>query len=119
FRRAMKRAVMSTMRSGALGVKVRVSGRLNGAEIARTEWYREGRIPLHTFRADIDYGLSEAKTTYGVIGVKVWIFKGEVFEKSEIEKQAAEGEAAAAGGGQQQQQAPAATPAEAPAPAQA
>src|SRR5580704_17004403 len=81
FRRAMKRAVMSTMRSGALGVKVRVSGRLNGSEIARTEWYREGRIPLHTFRADIDYGLSEAQTTYGVIGVKVWIFKGEVFDK--------------------------------------
>src|ERR1700692_4950446 len=85
FRRAMKRAVMSTMRSGALGVKVRVSGRLNGAEIARTEWYREGRIPLHTFRADIDYGLSEARTTYGVIGVKVWIFKGEVFEKPKAE----------------------------------
>ena len=80
FRRAMKRAVMSTMRSGALGVKVRASGRLNGAEIARTEWSREGRVPLHTFRADIDYGLSEAHTTYGVIGVKVWIFKGEVFE---------------------------------------
>ena len=96
FRRAMKRAVMSTMRSGALGVKVRVSGRLNGAEIARTEWYREGRIPLHTFRADIDYGLSEAKTTYGVIGVKVWIFKGEVFEKTEFEK-AAEGESAPPG----------------------
>jgi len=94
FRRAMKRAVMSTMRSGALGVKVRVSGRLNGSEIARTEWYREGRIPLHTFRADIDYGLAEARTTYGVIGVKVWIFKGEVFDKSELE-QAAEGEAAA------------------------
>ncbi len=93
FRRAMKRAVMSTMRSGALGVKVRVSGRLNGAEIARTEWYREGRIPLHTFRADIDYGLSQAKTTYGVIGVKVWIFKGEVFEKTELEEAAAaEGE---------------------------
>jgi len=85
FRRAMKRAVMSTMRSGALGVKVRVSGRLNGAEIARTEWYREGRIPLHTFRADIDYGLSEARTTYGVIGVKVWIFKGEIFEKPKVE----------------------------------
>jgi len=100
FRRAMKRAVMSTMRSGALGVKVRVSGRLNGAEIARTEWYREGRIPLHTFRADIDYGLSEAKTTYGVIGVKVWIFKGEVFEKTELEQAAAEeGEAAAAAPG--------------------
>ena len=82
FRRAMKRAVMSTMRSGALGVKVRVSGRLNGSEIARTEWYREGRIPLHTFRADIDYGLSESHTTYGVIGVKVWIFKGEVFDKA-------------------------------------
>ena len=83
FRRAMKRAVMSTMRSGALGIKVRVSGRLNGSEIARTEWYREGRITLQTFRADIDYGLSEAKTTYGVIGVKVWIFKGEVFDKPE------------------------------------
>ncbi len=93
FRRAMKRAVMSTMRSGALGVKVRVSGRLNGSEIARTEWYREGRIPLHTFRADIDYGLSEAMTTYGVIGVKVWIFKGEVFDKVELEQPAAEGEA--------------------------
>jgi small subunit ribosomal protein S3 len=86
FRRAMKRAVMSTMRSGALGIKVRLSGRLNGAEIARTEWAREGRIPLHTFRADIDYGLAEARTTYGVIGVKVWIFKGEVFEKPEAEK---------------------------------
>src|SRR5580658_8925534 len=85
FRRAMKRAVMSTMRSGALGVKVRVSGRLNGSEIARTEWYSEGRIPLHTFRADIDYGLSEAHTTYGVIGVKVWIFKGEVFEAARPE----------------------------------
>ncbi len=93
FRRAMKRAVMSTMRSGALGVKVRVSGRLNGAEIARTEWYREGRIPLHTFRADIDYGLAEAKTTYGVIGVKVWIFKGEVFEKTEVAEAPAEVEA--------------------------
>jgi small subunit ribosomal protein S3 len=79
---------MSTMRSGALGVKVRVSGRLNGAEIARTEWYREGRIPLHTFRADIDYGLAEARTTYGVIGIKVWIFKGEVFEKTRPEAEA-------------------------------
>jgi len=96
FRRAMKRAVMSTMRSGALGVKVRVSGRLNGSEIARTEWYREGRIPLHTFRADIDYGLSEAMTTYGVIGVKVWIFKGEVFDKAELEQAPADGEAAQA-----------------------
>ena len=81
FRRAMKRAVTNTMRIGALGIKVRVSGRLNGAEIARTEWYREGRIPLHTFRADIDYGTAEARTTYGVIGVKVWIFKGEVFDQ--------------------------------------
>ena len=84
FRRAMKRAVMSTMRFGALGMKVRLSGRLNGSEIARTEWSREGRVPLHTFRADIDYGLGEARTTYGVIGVKVWIFKGEVFDKAEL-----------------------------------
>lgn len=78
FRKAMKRAVQNTMRAGALGVKMSVSGRLGGTEIARTEWYREGRVPLHTFRADIDYGLAEAKTTYGVIGVKVWIFRGEV-----------------------------------------
>lgn len=77
FRRAMKRAVSSALRAGALGVKICVSGRLGGAEIARTEWYREGRVPLHTFRADIDYGVAEAHTTYGVIGVKVWIFKGE------------------------------------------
>jgi len=111
FRRAMKRAVMSTMRSGALGVKVRVSGRLNGSEIARTEWYREGRIPLHTFRADIDYGLSESRTTYGVIGVKVWIFKGEVFDKSDLEKAPAEGETPQAAA------APAAPAPAAPAPA--
>ena len=96
FRRAMKRAVMSTMRSGALGVKVRLSGRLNGSEIARTESSREGRVPLHTFRADIDYGLGEARTTYGVIGVKVWIFKGEVFEKEDMSKAAPEAEVAAA-----------------------
>ncbi|MEZ5515065.1 MAG: 30S ribosomal protein S3 [Steroidobacteraceae bacterium] len=96
FRRAMKRAVMSTMRSGALGIKVRLSGRLNGSEIARTEVTREGRVPLHTFRADIDYGLSEAKTTYGIIGIKVWIFKGEVFDKAELERAAAENEAAPA-----------------------
>ena len=83
FRRAMKRAVTNTMRLGALGVKIRVSGRLNGSEIARSEQYREGRVPLHTFRADIDYGLAEARTTYGVIGVKVWIFRGEVFDKVE------------------------------------
>jgi len=80
FRRAMRRAVTNTMRIGAEGIKVKVSGRLNGAEIARSEWYREGRVPLHTFRADIDYGLAEARTTYGVIGVKVWVFRGEVFE---------------------------------------
>ncbi len=83
FRRAMKRAVTNTMRVGAEGVKVKVSGRLNGAEIARSEWYREGRVPLHTLRADIDYGIAEALTTYGVIGVKVWIFKGEIFDKPE------------------------------------
>ena len=82
FRRAMKRAVTNTMRLGAQGVKIKVGGRLNGAEIARSEWYREGRVPLHTFRADIDYGFAEARTTYGVIGVKVWIFKGEVIEKT-------------------------------------
>src|SRR6187399_1166773 len=99
FRRAMKRAVMNTMRSGALGVKVRVSGRLNGSEIARTEWSREGRIPLHTFRAEIDYGLAEARTTYGVIGVKVWIFKGEVFDKAELAAQDANVEAAQAAQG--------------------
>ena len=97
FRRAMKRAVMSTMRSGALGIKVRMSGRLNGSEIARTEWYREGRMPLHTFRADIDYGLAEAHTTYGVIGIKVWIFKGEVFDQAQLERAAAEGAAQARG----------------------
>jgi small subunit ribosomal protein S3 len=78
FRRAMKRAVTSAMKAGAKGLKISVSGRLGGAEIARTEWYREGRVPLHTFRADIDYGVAESKTTYGIIGVKVWIFKGEV-----------------------------------------
>jgi small subunit ribosomal protein S3 len=83
FRRAMKRAVQNAMRLGALGIKVRVAGRLNGADIARAEWYHEGRVPLHTLRADIDYGVIEASTTYGVIGVKVWIFKGEVFEKNE------------------------------------
>jgi len=99
FRRAMKRAVMSTMRSGALGVKVRLSGRLNGSEIARTEWAREGRVPLHTFRADIDYGLGEARTTYGVIGVKVWIFKGEVFDKAEIAEMNADADAAQAAQG--------------------
>jgi small subunit ribosomal protein S3 len=83
FRRAIKRAISSAMRAGAKGIKICVSGRLGGAEIARSEWSREGRVPLHTFRADIDYGLAEAKTTYGIIGVKVWIFKGEILEKKE------------------------------------
>jgi len=83
FRRAMKRAVSNAMRIGAEGIKINVGGRLNGAEIARTEWYREGRVPLHTLRADIDYGVAEANTTYGKIGVKVWIFKGEVFDQGD------------------------------------
>ncbi len=83
FRRAMKRAVQNAMRHGAEGIKVQVGGRLGGAEIARSEWYREGRVPLHTFRADIDYATAEASTTYGVIGVKVWIFRGEVFDLEE------------------------------------
>jgi len=80
FRRAMKRAVGNSMRLGALGIKVCVSGRLNGADIARSEWYREGQVPLHTLRADVDYGFVEARTTYGVLGVKVWIYKGEIFD---------------------------------------
>ncbi len=85
FRRAMKRGVSSAMRFGAKGVKIRCSGRLGGAEMARTEWYKEGRIPLHTLRADIDYGFIEARTTYGIIGVKVFIFKGEILKKDTIE----------------------------------
>jgi small subunit ribosomal protein S3 len=85
FRRAMKRGVSSAMRFGALGVKISCSGRLGGAEMARTEWYREGRVPLHTLRADIDYGFIDARTTYGVIGVKVFIFKGEILKKDEVE----------------------------------
>ena len=95
FRRAMKRAVTNAMRLGAEGIKVMVGGRLNGAEIARSEWYREGRVPLHTLRADIDYGFAEARTTYGVIGVKVWIFKGEVIERA-VESVTADPEAASA-----------------------
>jgi small subunit ribosomal protein S3 len=87
FRRAMRRAVTNTMRVGAEGIKVKVSGRLNGAEIARSEWYREGRVPLHTLRADIDYGVAESMTTYGVIGVKVWVFRGEVFDSAEAASQ--------------------------------
>jgi small subunit ribosomal protein S3 len=81
YRRAMKRGIASALRLGALGIKVMVSGRLGGAEIARQEWYREGRVPLATLRADIDYGFAQAKTTYGIIGIKVWIFKGEVIER--------------------------------------
>jgi small subunit ribosomal protein S3 len=85
FRRAMRRSVTSAMRIGAEGIKINVSGRLNGAEIARNEWYREGRVPLHTLRADVDYGFAEALTTYGILGVKVWIYKGEVFSLEDAE----------------------------------
>jgi small subunit ribosomal protein S3 len=84
FRRAMKRAMSNAMRLGAQGIKIMSAGRLNGIEIARTEWYREGRVPLHTLRAEIDYGVAEAKTTYGVIGIKVWVFKGETLGKGEL-----------------------------------
>jgi small subunit ribosomal protein S3 len=100
FRRAMKRAVQNTMRLGALGIKIRVSGRLNGSEIARSEQYREGRVPLHTLRADIDYGFAEASTTYGQIGVKVWIFKGEILDAADLHtttKDALPGEKSAPG----------------------
>ena len=86
YRRAMKRSMSSALRLGAIGIKVMVSGRLGGAEIARSEWYREGRVPLSTLRADIDYGFAEAKTTYGIIGIKVWIFKGEVIKRKEKSK---------------------------------
>jgi small subunit ribosomal protein S3 len=103
FRRAMKRAMQNAMRLGAQGIKIMSAGRLNGIEIARTEWYREGRVPLHTLRAEIDYGMGEAKTTYGVIGIKVWVYKGEVVTKAEA--QAAQSPAAL----------PAAAPTEAPA----
>ncbi|MDA1107091.1 MAG: 30S ribosomal protein S3 [Proteobacteria bacterium] len=95
FRRAMKRAATNTMRIGALGIKINIGGRLNGAEIARSEWVREGRVPLHTLRADIDYGLAEAHTTYGVIGIKVWIFKGEVFKHAELAAEEGTGKTAA------------------------
>jgi small subunit ribosomal protein S3 len=92
FRRAMKRAMQNAMRLGAQGIKIMSAGRLNGIEIARTEWYREGRVPLHTLRADIDYGTSEAKTTYGIIGVKVWVFKGEISDQEVVAPVAAEAE---------------------------
>jgi len=91
FRRAMKQAVGRTMRMGAEGIKIMCSGRLGGAEIARTEWYSEGKVPLHTLRADVDYGFAEANTTYGKIGVKVWIYKGEVLPEKEVKKQVVEG----------------------------
>jgi small subunit ribosomal protein S3 len=94
FRRAMKRAMQNAMRLGAQGVKIMSAGRLNGHEIARTEWYREGRVPLHTLRADIDYGMGEAKTSYGVIGIKVWVYKGEVMPKGEAQAALAGGAAA-------------------------
>ncbi len=90
FRRAMKRAVQNALRLRAQGIKIMVAGRLNGSEIARTEWYREGRVPLHTLRANIDYGTAEAHTTYGKIGVKVWIFKGEIFDKADLKVEDAE-----------------------------
>lgn len=90
FRRAMKKAVQSSMRFGAQGIKVACSGRLAGAEIARDEWYREGRVPLHTFRSDIDYGVAEAKTTYGRIGVKVWIYKGDILQEPVIQSSGSE-----------------------------
>lgn len=96
FRRAMKRAVQNAMRQGAQGIKIQVGGRLNGAEIARTEWYREGRVPLHTLRAHVDYATAEAKTTYGVIGVKVWVFSGEVFDDRRGNKKDEAAEATAA-----------------------
>jgi small subunit ribosomal protein S3 len=94
FRRAMKRAMQNAMRLGAQGIKIMSAGRLNGIEIARTEWYREGRVPLHTLRADIDYGFGEAKTTYGVIGIKVWVYKGEIVAKVEAQAAATAGAAA-------------------------
>jgi len=112
FRRAMKRAMQNAMRLGAQGIKIMSAGRLNGIEIARTEWYREGRVPLHTLRADIDYGTGEAKTTYGVIGIKVWVYKGEVMSKAEALAALPAGAGAAAA-------TPGAVPALAPAPADA
>jgi small subunit ribosomal protein S3 len=98
FRRAMKRAVQSALRLGAEGIRINVSGRLGGADIARTEWYREGRVPLHTLRADVDYGFSEALTTYGIIGVKVWIYKGDVMEHNPQARDERLNEAQGAGG---------------------
>ncbi len=104
FRRAMKRAVQNAMRAGAKGIRIQVSGRLGGAEIARTEWYREGRVPLHTLRADVDYATAEAHTTYGIIGVKVWIFKGEIIgadAQAEAAGKSQQGKGGKAGAGSQ------------------
>jgi small subunit ribosomal protein S3 len=104
FRRAMKRAVQSAMRLGAQGIRINCSGRLGGAEIARMEWYREGRVPLHTLRADVDYGTAEAHTAYGICGVKVWVFKGEILEHDPMasERRASEGDHAHGGGGERE-----------------
>src|SRR3954453_5281899 len=106
FRRAMKRAMQNAMRLGAQGIKIMSAGRLNGIEIARTEWYREGRVPLHTLRADIDYGLGEAKTNYGVIGIKVWVYKGEIVPKGEAPQAAQAAMQAATGTPAAQPEAP-------------
>jgi small subunit ribosomal protein S3 len=114
FRRAMKRAITNAMRLGAQGIKIASSGRLNGIEIARYEWYREGRVPLHTLRADIEYGVSEAKTTYGVIGIKVWVFKGEVLQKSDQPIAAAAAAAAGLPPPSAEKPAPAAAPKDKP-----
>jgi small subunit ribosomal protein S3 len=108
FRRAMKRAVQSAMRLGALGIRINCTGRLGGAEIARIEWYREGRVPLHTMRADVDYGVATAKTTYGACGVKVWVFKGEIMEHDPLAQDKRLGEAAEQGGRSGGQRPPAA-----------
>jgi small subunit ribosomal protein S3 len=109
FRRVMKRAVQSAQRLGALGIRIKCGGRLGGAEIARVEWYHEGRVPLHTLRADIDYGIATAKTTYGTCGVKVWIFKGEIMEHDPMaqDKRQAEAEAGRGGGGERRERQPA------------
>ena len=108
FRRVMKRAVQSAQRLGALGIRIKCGGRLGGAEIARVEWYHEGRVPLHTLRADIDYGVATAKTTYGTCGVKVWIFKGEIMEHDPMAQDKRMAEAEAGRGGQQRERQPAA-----------
>ncbi len=99
FRRAMKRAVQSALRTGALGIRINVAGRLGGAEIARTEWYREGRVPLHTLRADIDFGYGKAMTAYGIIGIKVWVFKGEILEHDPMASERRHNELQEGGGG--------------------